>query len=438
MEAAYAKLKRRIDAFEKHIASCRSSFDVALLYRMLRIFSESQRSEITGLAVLRGPPARAGGGHLGGAQRGGHLGTGHRGGPSGAGHGRGHTGGSEGGRQLGGGQRGDGQGGRGHLGGPEAGSSEVSTYLTWLGEYVRYLVVLKKVFDERIFIPLCENLYLNEGSVQVPVPKRQCVGSAQSASSGVSSRPSTDVSSCDSQDSSSAEHHHQGHDDDDHHQHLLGGPQRSVPRIAKCLFRLRKQWALLLRGDELRDEYFSAESGPALLHFQGCDSFYKVLRLVPDIFCKALRAARLCREWVDAHSVTLASVHAIDPAAPGTLSSELPQLEMSEMFVSRCGRVDELKRSVDSSKARLVALNEELEARRSERDLLEERLRALLPGEDDRGRVTLQERLEVARSRVDVLGSAIRLERYRQRLLVGDWLAELESQPDRIRHADRV
>ncbi|XP_061432822.1 uncharacterized protein LOC133358494 [Lethenteron reissneri] len=426
MEAASAKLKRRIDAFEKHVASCRSSFDVGLLYRMLRIFSESQRSEITGLAALRGPQARGGGGHLG---------TGQRAGPSGAGHGRGHVGGSEGGRQLRGGQIGNGQGGRGHLGGPQVESSEVRTYLTWLAEYVRYLVILKKVFDERIFIPLCENLYLNEGSVQVPAPNRHCVGSAQSTSSGVFSRPSTDVSSCDSQDSSSAEHHHQGHDDD---QHLLGGPQRSVPRIAKCLFRLRKQWALLLRGDELRDEYFSAESGPALLHFQGCGSFYKVLRLVPDIFCKALRAARLCREWVDAHSATLATVHAIGPAAPGTLSSELPQLEMSEMSVSRCDRVDELKRSVDSSKARLMALNEELEARRSERDLLEERLGALLPGADDMGRVALQERLEVARSRIDVLGSAIRLERYRQRLLVGDWLAELESQPDRIRHADRV
>ncbi|XP_042302627.1 uncharacterized protein LOC121919788 [Sceloporus undulatus] len=125
------------------------------------------------------------------------------------------------------------------------------------------------MFDTKVVFPLCENLYVNDDSLDA-LP----LGSAE------------------------------GH-----------GPHTtaSVAHMAKQLFALRRKWTLLLKRDTIDGQNFSAQSLLDLQGFGNVHPFAKVMRLVPDLFHKSLATAALARQWVDRH----ASIYSSQLIRPG-------------------------------------------------------------------------------------------------------------------------
>ncbi|XP_060133902.1 uncharacterized protein LOC118090610 isoform X3 [Zootoca vivipara] len=388
MEALYTALQDQIQSFEEHIRSCQQAFDIDTLYNVLLLLSPA--ADIQSLEQLE---------------------------------------------QLVESREQDGQDRVRITAGCD--KCDIASYISWFVSYVRYLGSLKGSFDTKVVFPLCENLYVNDDSLDA-------------LTFG----------------------HRRGHG--------LHAPA-SVARTAKQLFSARRKWALLLKGDTIDAQFFSPQSWLDVQGFGNACPFGKVLRLVPDLFHKGLATAQLARLWVERH----ASSHGTRPV-PSDLGSTkrgkglaadssehhgynsslcqpgLPQAQHDclEFWLppkassSRCsnergtcltsasqGRnelheirgelmsllwreerslsleaeIQEVNQSISNLRHHQVAKERELEA--LEQQLEKEHLSVPCP------------QRQAVLCELDALGRQLRLEEYRKSILQGDWLLELEVRP---------
>ncbi|XP_025029077.1 uncharacterized protein LOC112541906 isoform X2 [Python bivittatus] len=136
--------------------------------------------------------------------------------------------------------------------------SDIANYISWFVSYVSYLGSLKEEFDAKVVFPLCENLYVNDDSLD-----RLLSGFMKGR------RPHATV---------------------------------SIAHTARQLFALRRKWALLLKKGLICEQAFHTQSLLDLQGFAYIQPFVKIMRLVPDLFHKSLAAAELATQWVKYHA----------------------------------------------------------------------------------------------------------------------------------------
>ncbi|KAH0621181.1 hypothetical protein JD844_022236 [Phrynosoma platyrhinos] len=396
MEALYVNLRDEIQSFEEHIRSCQKAFDIHTLSNVLQLLlpESGAAGDIQSLEQLE---------------------------------------------KLAESREWDGQDIVRITAGHE--KSDIPGYVSWFISYVRYLSSLKEMFDTKVVFPLCENLYVNDDSLD-----------ALPLGSGEGRGPHTTA---------------------------------SVAHTAKQLFALRRKWALLLKRDTIDGQNFSAQS---LLDLQGFDNvhpFAKVMRLVPDLFHKSLATAALARQWVDCH----ASIYSSQPICPGTARTwngtgvdglEHQQYDMPSSqsklskIQSNCMDLGLLSKDMSGSggatcirttsqeRNKLHEVHEELmsllwQEKRSQileteihkvnqrisnlqlqQEAKERELEALKNQlETDNWRVANRQR-QAAFCELEALGRQLRLEQYRKSILQGDWMLELEVRPVLMRPIQTV
>ncbi|XP_034289577.1 uncharacterized protein LOC117675237 isoform X1 [Pantherophis guttatus] len=319
--------------------------------------------------------------------------------------------------------------------------SDIASYISWFVSYVSYLSTLKEEFDAKVVFPLCENLYVNDDSLD-GLPLGFLKGC----------RPHATV---------------------------------SIARTARQLFALRRKWALLLKKDSICEQAFHPQSCLDLQGFAYIHPFVKILRLVPDLFHKSLAAAELTKQWVKYH----ASRHSSHPehshpvlirrcddirVMKGSLAhpwhgASLCQSELSLnhhdcMKTSQPSKADNNKNNMDMYKTTIIQERNQLqetygellsllwreerswtlegeiqevnqrisdlylqqEAKESELEALEQQLKK---GNWNVSRAQRQRNL----CELNTLQRQLRLEKYRKNILQGDWLLELEVRPILIR-----
>ncbi|XP_051882007.1 uncharacterized protein LOC127575853 [Pristis pectinata] len=406
MDSLYSSLRSEIGIFEKHVQRCRESFDLVTLSRFLLALSGDVPESVESLQWVR--------------EQGSHR-------------------------------------GKGFLSNVPV--SNVDGYISWLYSYMDYLKTLKEIFDEKIVIPLCENLYVTEDT------------------------ESLRVSSNSSSMSSQTNFHLQPVGSGDHPPGQPDVPTDSIPKVAKELFNVRRRWALLLINDTIKDKHFNPQS-IADLHKVNCPQHLtKVLRLIPDIFYKSLLAAELSGQWVDLHKcrygavdraapVTTGAPHAIGRVCSvrqkeepqhrrpnhGKLQEQLQvawpssggppdvfkgfrsmvRLDQEEFdfILSREGRVNFLKKQTQQSESRVHQLHSQLEQANRQIRTMQHRhdfeVKEKCEGEmvDSGYRTRLRQVKELQRQ--------LALEKYRHSILQADWLLELEIRPALIRCPDVV
>ncbi|XP_013912295.1 PREDICTED: uncharacterized protein LOC106541392 isoform X2 [Thamnophis sirtalis] len=216
--------------------------------------------------------------------------------------------------------------------------SDIASYISWFVSYVSYLSSLKEEFDAKVVFPLCENLYVNDDSLD-GLPLGFMKGC----------RPHATV---------------------------------SIARTARQLFALRRKWALLLKKDSICEQTFHPQSRLDLQGFAYTRPFVKILRLVPDLFHKSLAAAELTKQWVKYH----ASRHSSHPehshavliqrcddirVMKGSLAhpwhdaslcqSELPLNHHDCMKTSRPSKADNNKNNMDMYKTTIIQERNQLQ-----------------------------------------------------------------------------
>ncbi|XP_060683758.1 uncharacterized protein LOC132817363 [Hemiscyllium ocellatum] len=335
-------------------------------------------------------------------------------------------------------------------------SCDASAYASWLCTYIDYLRALKETFDDKVIIPLCEELYVNEdtGSQRVHSDSSNCSSSLSSQASSQQERVSE---SC-----------------------LMGQQEMrmdSIPKIAKELFNVRRKWALLLTADTIRTEYFTSQSITDLHKTDTPKHLNKILRLVPDIYCKCLLTADLARQWLQLHErryggVTLpvpvtdsnrqrTGTQSLDRGKglsvceeaqgmvsrkrekqlhpmPKVTSEELDDLNYEKVrvrvddeelhyLVRREERVRNLQRLTQKSGFRVHELQLQLEQVKQGMDLIHRRQEV-----EGGNNGTPQTNLRL----IEELEGKLRLEKYKYRILQADWLLQLEIEPYAIRHME--
>eukprot|EP00061_Rhincodon_typus_P006323 g26856.t1 len=407
MASFYALLRNEIGKFEKHVQDCRESFDLGTLSQFLAALTEPNAVCVDSLQQIKQLARQQGKNKV----------------------------------LL------------------KGSSSDAGEYASWLCTYMDYLRALKETFDDKVIIPLCEELYVNEdtGNPRVYNDSSNCSSSLSSQASSQEQKWRERASG-----------------------NCLVGQHKvqmdSIPKIAKELFNVRRRWALLLTDDTIRTEYFTLQSITDLHRTDTPKHLNKVLQLVPDIFCKCLLTADLARQWLELHEcrygeLTLPvpvidsngqrtsalfldgekelSVHEnmqgmeskkneqLQPMSQESseelddLSCEKTRLGMDEeelhYLFRREKHVRNLERQTQESGFRVHDLQLQLEHVRQEMEQIRQRQEV---EERNNGRPYSNHRL------IEELERKLRLEKYRYRILEADWLLQLEIEPDVIRHMD--
>ncbi|XP_031656865.1 uncharacterized protein LOC116356262 [Oncorhynchus kisutch] len=371
MDNLYTCLKREIASFQDHVQQCKHSFNMDALHPVLSALTTKEQDEIHTLEQLRDllskvqeEPAVEVSGY---------------------------------------------------------GDSEIKRCITWLLSFVEYLSAMKETFDEKVVVPLCENLYVTEEDESTVASSDQTVPFTSDPQSP---------------------------------------PHTSVTKVANELLVLRRRWALMLAPGPIKAENFSL-----LTNTDGAERFTerfaKIQWLVPDILYKSSRAAQLAYQWVNLHQCghrgrrVGASVLEVTETAPmrSTGREASDEYILVEVERRREGMAGQAQARLMESRMELMAL-----AGKEHRVLsLEVRLEKVTYWIQDLQAKLRQERLMVesgAQQEASDVGERtteelvlnpslelerrLRMERYHQKILLGDLLMQLKIRPVLIRYTDMV
>ncbi|XP_029568371.1 uncharacterized protein LOC115161536 [Salmo trutta] len=301
--------------------------------------------------------------------------------------------------------------------------SDIKRCITWLLSFVEYLGAMKETFDEKVVVPLCENLYVIEEDESTAASSDQTIS--------FTSEPQSPAPT-------------------------------SVTKVANELLVLRRRWALMLVPGPIKAENFSL-----LTYTDGADRFTerfaKVQWLVPDILYKSSRAAELAYQWVNLHQCghrgrrVGASGLEVTETAPKRSTGQRWEASDDHILVAverrGEGMAGEAQARLMESRMELMALAgkehrvlslevrlekatyriQDLQAKlRQERLLVESTApqEASDVGERKTEELVLNPSLELERR--------LRIERYHRKILLGDLLMELKIRPVLIRYTDMV
>ncbi|XP_038646252.1 uncharacterized protein LOC119962343 [Scyliorhinus canicula] len=262
-------------------------------------------------------------------------------------------------------------------------------------------------------------------------------------------------------------------------------PMDSIPKVAKELFNVRRRWTLLLTNDTIKDEYFNPQSVADLCRMNIPKHLKKVLRLIPDIFYKCLLTADLSRQWLDLHecrygllNVPVSETKDIhsggtpgklcllrakqlsiqkeakrmqsgDDQAVQTTSQESSEelddghcmktrMEQEDLnfLVRREERLKTLEKETREAGFRVHDLQSQLELLKQENDQLQQRWDFEELPNTEEGVIKRKHCTNLRH--MEELQQQLKLQKYRYRILEGDWMLELEIRPLLIRHMDTL
>ncbi|CAB1329068.1 unnamed protein product [Coregonus sp. 'balchen'] len=301
--------------------------------------------------------------------------------------------------------------------------SDIKRFIAWLLSFLEHLAAIKETFDEKVVVPLCENLYV--------IDEDESTAASSDRTVPLTSDPQSP-------------------------------PPTSVTKVANELLVLRRRWALMFVPGPIKAENFSLltnADGAELFAERFTKRFAKVQWLVPDILYKSSRAAQLAYQWVDLHQRGHRGRRVGDGGlevihiAPKRSTGQRREASDEHILV-----VVERKRA---AQARLMESRMELMALAGKEHrvlALEVRLQKATYRIQDLQAKLRQERLMVEsatqqeasdvgekRKAVELvlnpsleLERRLRMERYHRRILLGDMMMELEIRPVLIRYTDMV
>ncbi|XP_078572462.1 uncharacterized protein LOC144859574 [Branchiostoma floridae x Branchiostoma japonicum] len=427
-----ALMKDQISAFEQHMDQLESTFSKGTLYKMLKLLTKKQTIELQSLASL-----------------------------------------SQLGNLVSWEQK--------RLSGTSGKTKDrdMVHYFGWFLEYVDYLQELKQSFDERIFAPLCQFFYdeedpdikgihsvLEEAGDGSGSNKRQAIISnkTDSVDSGVEmellERSGSDYSLSAFIRSPGA----------------MSGPRlgstleilrqdfpdllepynnKELRRVALQLTRLRRRWSTLLRKDtEIDEDILDGESFSEVNMFRDSTHFQPILRLVPDVFIKARRAAGLARRWLEIDGTTsrtlqtkLEQLEEIQAALERKLGYIIHDIKRKEeklqrgseqvqMLLKREDRSNELTFQLYGVNKTISSLHRRLRELQVEKDYVRKHLRKRLDKESEEYH---SYKLKYIQTRLHskVVDRELFAKQYQRTILEEDMHVELECKPSIIRFADK-
>ncbi|XP_066301349.1 uncharacterized protein [Branchiostoma lanceolatum] len=352
-------------------------------------------------------------------------------------------------------------------------------YFSWFLEYVEYLQELKQSFDERIFAPLCQYFYDEED------PDIKGIHSVLEGEGDVcgSNRNQTIIlSKTDSIDSGvdTGLLEHSGSDYSlsafitspgartgprlgstleilrkDFPDLLKPYDNKELRHVALQLTRLRRRWNKLFQKDvEVEEDMLDRESVSEVNLFRDSTHFQPILRLVPDVFIKARKAAELARRWLE-----------IDKATSTTLQTKLEQIgdiqtilerklgyvihgikrkeeklqrgsEQVQMLLKREDRSNELTFQLYGVDKTISSLQRRLRELQVEKDYIRKHLRKRVERESEEYQTY---RLKYIQTRLQskVVDRELSTKQYQRTILEEDMHMELECKPSIIRFTDK-
>ncbi|XP_039612331.1 uncharacterized protein LOC120531201 isoform X2 [Polypterus senegalus] len=384
MDQLYSALKTEVTAFKQHVQQCKDNFDLDTLHTVLTSLTENNQQKIESFDALR---------HLAEVS---------------------------------------------NFREQEAvqiqfeGKADIQSYISWFFTYLDHLRSLKELFDEKVVIPLCENIYVNDEEEALE-KLHQSPNSQQFSSFTLSENLKHD----------------------------------SIAKVANDLFSLRRKWTALLTTGKIREEYLNIQSAPK--HITENKPIGTILWLVPDLFYKCFLAANLASHWIHLHQRKYSSAPHwqvkldTDNGKMKQKSHQFKSIQTALRLPQRTNNkiqietAEEIKNKLRDARFQLLALmwrdkrikllekkmresllNSQnlqhlLEKKKNEMDLLQHK--AEMEVKDGRMKV-LNEKYSKATLEAHILEKNLRVEEYHQRLLKRDWILELEIQPTFIRHID--
>ncbi|XP_015214623.1 uncharacterized protein [Lepisosteus oculatus] len=392
MDQLYSCLRKEIASFETHVQVCKEAFDLDTLKHVLSVLTESYQGEIESLDVLwhlAGIPAITN-------QVGVNITV-------------------------------------------NNGGIDLQGYISWLCSFIEHLRSMKETFDDKVVIPLCESLYVNdEGGIS------ECFSDMFSPLTSLQeswTKPKVQ-------------------------------PKESIAKVANELFILRRRWALLLTPGPIKAENFNPQSAPkeagGVLHFG------KILWLVPDIVYKSLLAANLASQWVDLYQMKYSDQkwpkHSFSQAKVETSNS--PNLEKTEHLRKPSSflkiesgngqgeRMTDIKAKLRNARMELMALRwREERAKILEQQITQvlqkvkniriqlkdkknemDHLKQLTEWEarDEQKAEMLNQKYKECLNQIRSLEQHLKLEEYHENILQGDMMLELEIRPSLIRQIEMI
>ncbi|KAI8498089.1 hypothetical protein Bbelb_240330 [Branchiostoma belcheri] len=431
-EATRSDLMRaQIAAFERHMEQLQSTFSTGTLYKMLKLLTKKQTIELHSLASLAQVSTL-----LDWEQ-----------------------------------QRLSDTGGK-----PK--DRDMVHYFSWFLEYVEYLQELKQSFDERIFAPLCQYFYdeedpdvkgihsnLEEGEVLEPSKTQaMLLTKTDSVDSGVETGL---LEHSGSDYSLSAFIRSPG---------ARAGPRlgstleilrkdfpdlleqydnKELRQVALQLTRLRRRWNTLFQKDvEIEEDMLDRESGAEVNLFRDSTHFQPVLRLVPDVFIKARKAAGLARRWLEIDGTTsrtlqtkLEQIEEIQAVLERKLGYVIHSIKRKEeklqrgseqvqMLLKREDRSNELTFQLYGVDKTIGSLQRRLRELQVEKDYVRKHLRKRADKESEEYQTY---RLKYIQTRLQskVVDRELSTKQYQRTILEEDMHVELECKPSLIRFADK-
>ncbi|KAM9447786.1 uncharacterized protein ACWYII_013179 isoform 1-T2 [Salvelinus alpinus] len=372
MDNLYTCLKTEIASFQDHVQQCKHSFNMDALHPVLSALTTKQQDEINTLEQLRvllsevqEEPAVSG-----------------------------YSG------------------------------SEIKRCITWLLSFVEYLGAMKETFDEKVVVPLCENLYVIEEDESTAASSDQTVPFTSDPQSP---------------------------------------PPTSVTKVANELLVLRRRWALMLVPGLIKAENFSL-----LTNTDGSERFTerfaKVQWLVPDILYMSSRAAQLAYQWVDLHqcghrgrkvgasglevpetaprrstgqrresSDEQGILVAVERRGEGTAGEAQARLMESRMELMASAGKEHRVLSLEVRLEKATYRIQDLQAK-----LRQERLMVESAAQQEASDVEERKTEELVLNPSLQLERRLRMERYHRKILLGDLLMELKIRPVLIRYTDML
>ncbi|XP_078703851.1 uncharacterized protein LOC144928940 [Branchiostoma floridae x Branchiostoma belcheri] len=432
-EATRSDLMRaQIAAFERHMEQLQSTFSTGTLYKMLKLLTKKQTIELHSLASLAQVSTL-----LDWEQ-----------------------------------QRLSDTGGK-----PK--DRDMVHYFSWFLEYVEYLQELKQSFDERIFAPLCQYFYDEED------PDIKGIHSNLEEEGDVLEPSKTQAMLLTKTDSvdSGVETGLLEHSGSDYSLSAFirspgarAGPRlgstleilrkdfpdllepydnKELRQVALQLTRLRRRWSSLFQKDvEIEEDMLDRESGAEVNLFRDSTHFQPVLRLVPDVFIKARKAAGLARRWLEIDGTTsrtlqtkLEQIEKIQAVLERKLGYVIHSIKRKEeklqrgseqvqMLLKREDRSNELTFQLYGVDKTINSLQRRLRELQVEKDYVRKHLRKRADKESEEYQTY---RLKYIQTRLQskVVDRELSTKQYQRTILEEDMHVELECKPSLIRFADK-
>jgi hypothetical protein len=307
-------------------------------------------------------------------------------------------------------------------------------YFNWFLNYLQYLRDLKNNFDQMIFYPMfhfqqSEMTAMDEESREDNEHLRETLYKSRAILSSLGEDFRELLEMCDDEESGNA----------------MNG-----------LLYIGGRWESLLSDKTGIDrDYFSLESEALVKHFRCDENLLNIIRLVPDIVVKGMKAEVLVKKWLSLNekrnmdlNERLARIKKIRDGLSKRSQDMLKKIETQEAklaketadldgMLKREDRWDILKMRLDEVDDKILHLKADLRHMAEEKEKLAKSLVASARKDTDEFE-NLKVEFEENRVRFQLVQQRLNVQLYKRSIIETDLEVELEVKPSLLRHTDHV